>query len=111
MSDKITEVAKEKLNNLHRGGNQKKSNETLMSESITMGEFASRERSNFFDSISGEIMVDLFEQWRNTTVDEYNTREHIYHTALALQAIKDRMIEKEILGKNIKNTGMFKEGK
>lgn len=109
MSDKVKKTAEDKLNNISKGGEQKKSNETILQEAMVMGEFASRERNDFYDALHGELLVDLFEQWRNTSVEDHKLRESIYYATLGLSNITDRILQKEVLGRNIRNTGMFKE--
>ena len=64
------------------------------------GEFATKERDQFFDKVFGEIMVDYFDQWLMTAPHETKTREFLYEAAMALGDVKRKLINYETFGRN-----------
>jgi len=73
------------------------------------GEFASKERDEFFDGAYGEILFDLFLRWVQSPVEDQEMREHMYRQALALGSVKEKMINYETYGKNAKFLGLEEE--
>lgn len=74
----------------------------LAKESLIKAEFASRERNEFFDDAYGELLVTYFMLWLKTEPHESKAREFIYNSALALGDVRQKLVEYETLGKNIK---------
>lgn len=68
---------------------------------LVKGQFASRERTEFFEDAFGDIMVDLFYQWASTEFHETQRREWLYNTVQSLGSVKQRLIDYETYGKNI----------
>ena len=58
-------------------------------------------RTEFFDEVYGEVLIDLFIEWLKTDPHETKTREFLYSSAMALGSVKERMIRFETYGKNI----------
>ena len=75
--------------------------DVLARQALENARFASQEREYFFDHAYGEILCDLFAQWLNTEPHETKNREFIYSTAVGLGAVKDRLMQYEMLGRNI----------
>ena len=71
------------------------------SESLREGEFAKREREDFFDGVFSDIMYDYFCEMMKTAPHEVKTREFLYTACRALGDVKNRLIQKETLGNNI----------
>ena len=74
----------------------------IAKEALVKSEFASRERQEFFDDAYGELLVTYFMHWLKTDPHESKTREFIYNSALALGDVRTKLVEHEMLGKNIK---------
>lgn len=70
--------------------------------SLFRGQFAQRERQEFFDDAFTDILTQLFSTWIKTEPHCVKEREFLYHTAMALGSVKERLIELETLGKNAK---------
>lgn len=64
------------------------------------GEFAKKERDEFFNDAFTDILTDLFTQWLKSEPHCVKEREFLYHTALALGSVKGNLINRETLGKN-----------
>lgn len=79
----------------------RKSKQHMINVFTYKGEFASKERSEFFDEAYGEILFDIFMAWCNTQTSDVNEREHLYRTVLALGSVKEKMVGYETFGKNI----------
>ena len=77
--------------------------DTIAKEALVNAAFASREREEFFDKVYGELLVEYFLNWLGTEPHEIKSREFIYNSALALGDVKSRMIQFEMLGKNIQH--------
>ena len=73
----------------------------IAQQALEEAEFVSREREYFFDRAYGDLLCDYFIEWLKTEPHELKTREFIYNSALALGDVKQRLINKETLGKNI----------
>ena len=99
--DKYKKKANEKLANDTGHGRHRTHPDVLAQEALRDGEFASREREDFFTGVYGEIMVDYFIQWLQTEPHETKTREFLYSAAMGLGDVKTRLIQKETLAKNI----------
>lgn len=82
-------------------GKPKKSRKEYSNIFAYKGEFAKREREEFFNEAYGEILFDLFLQWVQTGVEEKELREHIYHTTLGLGSVKEKLLAYEMFGKNL----------
>jgi len=63
--------------------------------------FSAQHREEFFTHAYGEILVDLFIQWLNTEPHESKSRDHLYHCAMALGSVKEKMIQIETYGSNL----------
>ena len=91
--DKYRKPAEKKLKGQHP--------DLAAKEALVRAEFASRQRSEFFDEAYGELLVEYFINWLKTDPHETKTREFIYNSALALGDVKSRLIQYETYGKNI----------
>lgn len=99
--DKYKKTADKRLANPRSHGKHKIHPEILAQEAHTKGQFAARVTDEFFDEAYGEILVDYFLQWLKTEHHETKSREYLYHCAMALGSVKDKLIQMETLGKNI----------
>jgi len=88
----------------------KKHPDVIAKEALVNAEFASRERNEFFDDAYGELLVTYFMHWLKTEPHETKTREFIYNSALALGDVRQKLVEYETLGKNIKYMEDTKDG-
>ena len=70
-------------------------------EAIREGEFSRREREDFFDGVFSDLMYDYFNEMMKTEPHEVKTREFLYTACRALGDVKNRLIQKETLGKNV----------
>ena len=91
--DKYRKPAEKKLKGQHP--------DLAAKEALVRAEFASRQRSEFFDEAYGELLVEYFINWLKTDPHETKTREFIYNSALALGDVKQRLINYETFGKNV----------
>jgi hypothetical protein len=64
-------------------------------------EFATREREQFFGEAYGEILSDLFVTWLKTEPHCAKEREYLYHTAMALGSVKEKLVGIERFGANM----------
>lgn len=71
-------------------------------EALGKAEFAVREREQFFGEAYSEILADLFVTWLKTEPHCSKEREFLYHTAMALGSVKEKMVQAEMYGTNIK---------
>lgn len=69
---------------------------------LQRGQFATREREEFFNEAFTDILTSLFTQWLKTEPHCTKEREFLYHTALALGSVKENLISRETLGRNAK---------
>jgi|TARA_R110000772_G_scaffold158937_1_gene270107 hypothetical protein len=76
--------------------------DVLAKEALVNAAFASKERQEFFDDAYGELLVTYFMHWLKTEPHETKTREFIYNSALSLGDVRQKLVEYEMLGKNIK---------
>lgn len=65
-------------------------------------QFVQREREQFFGDAYGEILADLFVTWLQTEPHAQKEREYLYHTAMALGSVKEKLIGIEMYGNNVK---------
>ena len=99
--EKYRGTAEKKLSNNKSYGNHKIHPEELARRAHVKGHFAAKERSEFFDEVYGEVLVDLFIEWLKTEPHETKSREFLYSSAMALGSVKEKMISFEMYGKNI----------
>jgi len=64
-------------------------------------EFAVREREQFFGEAYSEILADLFVTWLKTEPHATKEREFLFHTAMALGSVKEKLIGIERFGANM----------
>lgn len=62
--------------------------------------FAKKERDEFFTEAYSDILVDLFSQWLMTEPHCLKEREYLYHVAMGLGSVKERLINVETFGFN-----------
>jgi hypothetical protein len=65
-------------------------------------QFVQREREQFFGEAYAEILSDLFVAWLKTETHCTKEREFLYHTALALGSVKEKLVGIEMYGNNVK---------
>jgi len=65
-------------------------------------QFVNREREQFFGDAYGEILADLFVAWLSTEPHCSKEREYLYHTAMALGSVKEKLVGIEMYGNNVK---------
>lgn len=70
--------------------------------SLTRGQFAAKEREEFFTEAFTDILTELFTAWIKTEPHCMKEREFLYHTALALGSVKEKLLQLETLGRNAK---------
>ena len=99
--DKYKKTAEKRLGNNKSYGNHKIHPEELARKAHVLGHFASKERSEFFDEVYGEVLIDYFIEWLKTDPHETKSREFLYSSAMALGSVKEKMINFETYGKNI----------
>ena len=99
--DKYRETAEKRLGNKKSYGSHKIHPEELARLAHVKGHFASKERTEFYDEVYGEVLIDLFVEWLKTDPHETKSREFLYSSAMALGSVKEKMINFETYGKNI----------
>jgi len=62
--------------------------------------FSKKERDQFFTEAYGEILSDLFLKWLGTDAHCTKEREYLYHVAMGLGSVKERLISIETYGFN-----------
>jgi hypothetical protein len=72
-------------------------------------EFSVREREQFFGEAYAEILADLFVTWLKTEPHCSKEREFLYHTAMALGSVKEKLIGIEMYGNNVKYMNKLKQ--
>jgi len=72
-------------------------------------EFSVREREQFFGEAYAEILSDLFVTWLKTEPHCSKEREFLYHTAMALGSVKEKLIGIEMYGKNLQYLNKVKQ--
>jgi len=65
-------------------------------------QFVQREREQFFGEAYSEILSDLFVTWLKTEPHAQKEREFLYHTAMALGSVKEKLVGIEMYGNNVK---------
>jgi hypothetical protein len=65
-------------------------------------QFVQREREQFFGEAYSEILSDLFVTWLKTEPHAQKEREYLYHTAMALGSVKQKLVGIEMYGNNVK---------
>jgi hypothetical protein len=65
-------------------------------------QFVQREREQFFGEAYSEILADLFVEWLKTEPHAQKEREFLYHTAMALGSVKEKLVGIEMYGNNVK---------
>ena len=69
-------------------------------EALTRAKFASKTKDKFFTEAYSDILVDLFTQWLRTEPHCTKEREYLYHVAMGLGSVKERLIKIETFGFN-----------
>jgi len=69
-------------------------------EALTRAKFASKIKDEFFTEAYSDILVDLFTQWLKTEPHCTKEREYLYHVAMGLGSVKERLIKIETFGFN-----------
>ena len=59
---------------------------------LRMAQFSLRERETFFDETFVDIMSDLFGAWLKTEPHAVKEREYLWHCAMSLGSVKQRLI-------------------
>lgn len=67
---------------------------------VNRGEQATRKKDEFFDEAYAEILLDLFMRWTQTGLNEADLRESLYQNVLALGAVKGKLAEYQMYGRN-----------
>lgn len=67
---------------------------------LSKASFAIKEREQFFSDAYADILTDLFVSWLKTEPHCTKEREYLYHTAMALGSVKERLVQIEQFGKN-----------
>jgi hypothetical protein len=68
---------------------------------LVKSQFTVREREQFFNDAYGEILADLFTTWLRTEPHCSKEREFLYHTAMALGSVKEKLVGIEQYGANM----------
>ncbi len=77
-------------------------------QSLTRAMFSKKERDNFFTEAYSDILVDLFVQWLQTEPHCTKEREYMYHVAMGLGSVKERLIQVETYGFNQESINLSK---
>ena len=101
MKEEYRSAAEKRHANDSDYGNKKIHPQELARQAHVEGIFAEKQRNEFFDKAFGEIMVDYFDEWLRTASHETKRREFLYECAMALGDVKQRLIAKEMYGKNV----------
>tara|TARA_B110000908_G_scaffold133928_1_gene158157 strand:+ start:302 stop:661 length:360 start_codon:yes stop_codon:yes gene_type:complete len=67
---------------------------------LSRATFSKKERDEFFTEAYGEILSDLFLKWLSTEAHCTKEREYLYHVAMGLGSVKERLISIETYGFN-----------
>lgn len=67
---------------------------------LTRATFAKKERDEFFTEAYSDILVDLFVQWLQTEPHCTKEREYLFHVAMGLGSVKERLLNIETYGFN-----------
>lgn len=65
------------------------------------GKFSSQIRTEFFNDVFLDIIIDLFNQWLQTEPHALKEREYLYHAAMALGSVNEKMHAYEMAAKNV----------
>ena len=99
--EKYRDTAKKRLANKKNHGQHETHPEVLAQQAHVDGQFASRTLDEFFTTVHGEILVDLFIEWLQTAPHETKTREFLYSTAMALGSTREKLVQMETYGRNV----------
>jgi hypothetical protein len=69
-------------------------------EALARAQFTSKVKDEFFTEAYSDILVDLFTQWLKTEPHCTKEREYLYHVAMGLGSVKERLIRIETFGFN-----------
>jgi hypothetical protein len=69
-------------------------------QALATAMFAKKERDEFFTEAYSDILVNLFTQWLVTEPHCLKEREYLYHVAMGLGSVKERLINVETFGFN-----------
>lgn len=67
---------------------------------LTRAVFSKKERDLFFTEAYADILVDLFCTWLKTEPHCHKEREYLYHVAMGLGSVKERLVRIETYGFN-----------
>ena len=84
----------------HRTGEYKVNPFMDSQQALTRATFSKRERDEFFTEAYADILCDLFVQWLRTEPHCQKEREYLYHVAMGLGSVKERLIQIETFGFN-----------
>lgn len=73
---------------------------------VNRGEVAQQKKDQFFDEAYAEILLDLFMRWCQTDLQEGQLRESLYQNVLALGAVRGKLAEYQMYGRNASFLGM-----
>lgn len=102
MSEKFSKGFKERIKPKVDYVNQQQIKEPFRDAQLALvrGQFAAKEREEFFNEAFTDILTELFTEWVKSQPHCVKEREFLYHTALALGSVKEHLIKRETLGKN-----------
>lgn len=72
-------------------------------QALQSAAFSRGDREEFFTDAYGDIMVELFEAWLKTEPHCTKEREYLYHVAMALGSVKQRLVNIEMYGHNVQH--------
>ena len=84
----------------HKTGEYKANPFIDSQEALSSAMFAKKERDEFFTEAYSDILVDLFTQWLITEPHCNKEREYLYHIAMGLGSVKERLLKIETFGFN-----------
>jgi len=67
---------------------------------LSKATFAKKDREQFFSDAYADILTQLFSQWLVTEPHCTKEREYLYHVAMALGSVKERLVQIEQFGAN-----------
>jgi len=67
---------------------------------LTKATFAKQDREQFFSDAYCDILSELFISWLKTEPHCTKEREYLYHVAMAMGSVKERLVQIEQFGKN-----------
>lgn len=65
------------------------------------GKFSSQQREEFFNDAFLDIIIDLFNKWLITEPHALKEREYLYHVAMALGSVNEKLQAYEMAAKNV----------